>query len=406
MIDLFREIWQTVSNNKLRTFLTGIAVAWGIFMLVVLTGMSNGVVNAFNENRMAQGSNTLRIYGGTTTDAWHGYKEGRKIQLKIDDIERLEQQNATHTGAVTATIEGQIMTMSTPHDYISASYAGVFPAWAQNEALTLKHGRFINGRDITERRKVMVLPVQSAESLFGTADKAVGQHVSMGNLSFNVVGVYDANWARNVYIPFSTARVLNGGGNDLASITVVLRDVSTMDDGENAEAAVRQTLSSAHDFNPADDSAVDIWNRFTQQLQMSEGMNILQVAVWVIGLFTLLSGIIGVSNIMFVSVRERTHEIGIRRAIGAKPRSILAQIILESVVITTLSGYIGVFLGSAVNEVIARLSEGTEFISNPRTDLSLALSVTAVLIIAGIFAGLFPALKALKVKPVEALRDE
>ncbi|MDE6166678.1 MAG: FtsX-like permease family protein, partial [Muribaculaceae bacterium] len=251
-----------------------------------------------------------------------------------------------------------------------------------------------------------VLSSKTAETLFADPGEAVGSVVKMGDIAFTVVGVYDTEWDQSIYVPFTTARVLAGGGDRIDSIVIELKNVNSEADGTEAETRTRKSLAANHAFRADDESAVSIWNRFNQQLEMNRGMNILNMAVWVIGLFTLLSGIIGVSNIMFVSVRERTHEIGVRRAIGARPRSILSQILFESVAITTLFGYIGIFLGSAVNELIARMTEQTEFISNPRTDLNIALSVTVVLIIAGMLAGLFPALKALKVKPVEALREE
>ena len=179
-----------------------------------------------------------------------------------------------------------------------------------------------------------------------------------------------------------------------------------MEQGEAAEQSVRDVLSKQHDFANDDNSAVWIWNRFTQHMQMSTGLGILNYAIWIIGIFTMLSGIIGVSNIMFVSVKERTHEIGIRRAIGARPRSILGQIIMESVFITGFFGYIGVVLGIGVTELLNHLFADSKFLKDPTVTVAIALQVTVVLIIAGSLAGLFPALKALKVKPVEALRTE
>lgn len=406
MIDTLDEIRQTLSNNKGRTALTGIAVAWGIFMLIVLLGMSNGVVNSFKENSRSQGTNMLKVWGGITSDAWKGYKEGRTIELRSGDMERIAADNPTHTVGVTAQIQGESLTISTPRDYMTSSYKGVYPAEARQRALDMAYGRFINDLDINERRKVVVLSSQSAETLFGNPAEAVGEAVRIGDLSFKVIGVYNTQWDRSVYIPYSTAVILAANGDIVDELNIELKNVATMADGTAAETASRRSLASAHDFRPDDESAVSVWNRFNQQLSMNTGMNILNYAVWVIGLFTLLSGIIGVSNIMFVSVRERTHEIGIRRAIGAKPRSILTQIILESIAITTLFGYVGIVLGTIVTGIIAKIAEQVEFLSDPRLDLSVAVSVTVVLIIAGLCAGLFPALKALKVKPVEALRDE
>ena len=185
-----------------------------------------------------------------------------------------------------------------------------------------------------------------------------------------------------------------------------LADVHDISDAEEAEAAVRGVLSRRHEFASDDNGAVHIWNRFENYLQQKKSIDILQMVVWVIGLLTMLSGIVGVSNIMFVSVRERIHEIGVRRAIGAKPRSILIQVLAESVAITAIFGYVGVFLGILVTEVIDKLIGQSDFLYNPRVDINIAVEVTVVLIVVGALAGLFPAIKATKVKPVEALRDE
>lgn len=405
MFDLISEIMQTLRNNKLRTALTGLAVAWGIFMLIVLLGMSRGVVNAFNAGMQSQGSNTMNVYPGVTTQAWHGYKQGREIQLKHGDMEQIGRQNSRQVDNVSATIWGPSLTISTPHDYMTASYNGVYPSEARMRSLVMARGRFINDRDMNEKRKVAVLSEQVAEALFGNAGKAIGSQVRMGDLSFEIIGVYESKWNRTVFVPFTTARMLAGNSDDIGSIVVELQNVSTMAEGLEAENQTRRTLAALHDFKADDEGALSVWNKFTNQLTMQTGMEILNMTVWIIGIFTLLSGIIGVSNIMFVSVRERTHEIGIRRAIGARPHSILAQIIMESIAITTLFGYIGIVAGTVATELMSRYLSGDYFL-NPTVDLWIALDVTVVLIIAGCCAGLFPALKALKVKPVEALRDE
>ncbi|MDE6146122.1 MAG: ABC transporter permease [Muribaculaceae bacterium] len=406
MIDLANEIWQTMRNNKLRTALTGVAVAWGIFMLIVLLGMSRGVVNAFDANMGKRGSNAINIYPGVTTEAWHGYKMGRYIQLKDGDKDVLESRGDNKIGRVTAKVYGQSMTLSTDRDYAMTYYEGVFPSELSRSGTTMVAGRFINDADIDQKRKVIVLSLKMAESLFANPEKSIGETVRFGNLSFLVVGVFDSRWSRQVYIPYSTARMLAGNTDNVNQLVVELDNVRTLEDGIAAERTIRNTLASIHDYNPQDESAVYFWNQFNQHLQMNTGMSILNITVWVIGIFTLLSGIIGVSNIMFVSVKERTHEIGIRRAIGAKPHSILTQIILESVSITTLFGYFGIILGTALTAVIGHFIGEQDGFLNPGVDLSIAFEVTVVLILAGAMAGMFPALKALKVKPVEALRDE
>lgn len=406
MIDLANEIWQTMRNNKLRTALTGVAVVWGIFMLIVLLGMSRGVVNAFEANMGARGSNYVIAFSGVTTDAWHGYKSGRYIQLKNGDMDILKSRGDGKIGNVTAKVVSNMKTVSTDHDYTSTSYEGVYPSEMTSRGYSMIVGRFINDADIAHNRKVVVLSLKMAESLFPDPTRSVGEIVRIGDLPFIVVGVYDSTWSRQIYIPYSTARLLSGNSDNVDQLVVELDNVKTEADGVNAENSIRKTLASVHDFNPMDWSAVTIWNRFNQHLQMTTGMAILNITVWVIGIFTLLSGIIGVSNIMFVSVKERTHEIGIRRAIGAKPRAILTQIILESVSITTLFGYFGIISGTAVTALVGHFVGEQDGFLNPGVDLSIAFQVTIVLIIVGALAGLFPALKALKIKPVEALRDE
>ncbi len=406
MFDLAREIGQSLSNNKLRTTLTGLSVAWGIFMLIILLSMSQGVTNSFKENVMAQGSNYINIFPGHTSQAYNGLKEGRYIDLQDSDLKTVESQNGNYAKQVSSTMRGSSVTISSPKDYISTGYEGVFPDELTKRGIPLTYGRFINQLDLDQKRKIVVLTEQNASILFGSPAEAIGKIVKLKDLSFTVVGVINPRFGQETYIPFTTAKSLNGNDPSINVLAVELKNVKTEEDGTKAENEIKGTLARVHKFAPDDDGAVWVWNRFKQQLQMSTGMQILELAVWIIGLFTMLSGIIGVSNIMFVSVKERTHEIGIRRAIGAKPHNILTQIITESVAITALFGYIGVFLGVLIMELINNVIGETDFMTNARVDISIAIKVTIVLIIAGCLAGLFPALKALKVKPVEALRDE
>lgn len=407
MTDLIHEILQTLQHNKLRTALTGFAVAWGIFMLIVLLGMGHGVTNAFREGAMSPGSQKINVWGGRTAKAFHGYREGRDIPLKSDDISTIESAHRNYVDEVTSVIYGSSTTLTAGSHSIRGSYTGVFPSQL---ALSggdrhLTEGRFINDNDMATRAKVMVLPEYISRQLF-PSDDALGRYVSVNGLAFKVVGVYTARWGRDIYIPFNTARMLTGNEDRLGSMSIMLKNLETEEDGNNAETEIRQTLANAHDFDPDDDSAVWLWNQFSQGMKGLAAMNILNMSIWILGLLTLLSGVVGISNIMFVSVKERTHEIGIRRAIGAKPHSILTQVIAESVAITTLFGYIGILTGTATTQLLNLAFGDTDFLSNPTIELSTAVEVTLVLIVSGALAGLFPALKALKVKPVEALRDE
>lgn len=411
MFDLFREIGQTLSNNKLRTILTGIAVAWGIFMLIILVSMSRGVYNAFEENMSGSASASIEIYTGTTTMAHGGYKEGRTVRLNVRDIPVLVASRPDMIDEVTTVVSVDSAKVETLTDYTQQGLYGVFPASRDLARLDLIAGRRINRLDHETRRKVVMLEKRNAELLFDTPEAAIGQTVKSLGLAWTVVGVFEHRFDRDNYVPFNTLMQLaNGGDGYVWRLTVLAPGMNTEADGKQLEEDIRATMASIHNFSPDDTGAVGIYNRFTNYLQSKTGLGIIDIAIWVIGILTMLSGIVGVSNIMFVSVRERTHEIGIRRAIGAKPRSIMIQVVAESVVITTLFGYMGVVLGMIVTQAAASIIASNETlsqgISNPTVDLAMAFKVTVVLIVAGAIAGLMPAVKATKVKPVEALRDE
>lgn len=405
MLDLLREIGQTLRNNRLRTMLTGIAVAWGIFMLIVLLGAARGVVNSFHANVDESSTNVINIWGGMTSEPYKGYKDGRFIQLKGDDAGEIMKDNA-NVSSVAAFASVDTAKIITARDYLGDGFQAVYPDAAKSDNVAMAYGRFINDRDISERRRVMVLHEKNARLLFGDESKAVGKTVSSMGLAWIVVGIYSHEWRTQSYAPYSTYKAVTGNNDNAYQLMATVEGLRTEADGEAAEAGIRSSLARQHHFSPTDRNAVWTWNRFTSYLRNVAAFGYLDIAVWIIGIFTLLSGIVGVSNIMFVSVRERTHEIGIRRAIGARPSAILTQVLAESVAITALFGYIGIVAGTGVLQLVDMLFGDLEGFKNPTVDISIALKVTAALIAAGALAGLFPALKAIKVKPVEALRDE
>lgn len=407
MTDLINEILATLRHNKLRTALTGFAVSWGIFLLIVLLSVSHGLINGMDAMFSKSDTQSMTVSGGWAHKPYKGLTDDRQIKLRERDMSLIEARNGDVVSRISAEISADTATISTTTDYVSGGYRGVYPSGLRDEGLTLTEGRFINDNDIRLARRVMVLHNENARNLFDKKD-AVGQLVKMNDLSFTVVGVYTHEWNHNSFIPYTTARNLSGGSDEVNKLTVGVQNISTIGEGTKTEESFYKILGNEHNFDPTDKSALWIWNRFNQHLTQSAATGALNVAIWVIGLLTMLSGIVGVSNIMFVSVRERTHEIGVRRAIGARPLSILKQIILESVAITTLFGYIGIVLGVAVAQLIDYISTqgNMEFLQNPTVDIAVALQVTVVLIVAGALAGLFPALKSLKIKPVEALRDE
>ena len=419
MIDLWQEIYGTIKRNKLRTFLTGFAVAWGIFMLIVLLGAGNGLIHAFEENSGERALNSIRVYGGWTTKPYDGLKEGRSIDLDNRDLEDTEAFFTDRVEGAGATLYQAATDISYGPEYVNLSLNGVHPNYVEVEAVKVVEGRFINQTDIRERRKSIVLHRKSADVLFGkTHTEPLGRFVNAGGVAYQVVGIYDdegSSEPNSAFIPFSTLQTIYNKGNRLNSIIFTTKGLTTEASNEQFEADYRRVIAANHRFDPTDDGAIWLWNRFTSYLQAMAAMGILRTAIWVIGIFTLLSGIVGVSNIMLITVRERTHEFGIRKALGAKPRSILWLIIVESVVITTVFGYVGMVAGIGATEwmdavfgsqtVDAGMFEAKMF-SDPTVDIGIAIQATVTLIVAGTLAGLFPARKATKIRPIEALRAD
>lgn len=412
MFDLISEIGQTMRNNKLRTGLTGFAVAWGIFMLIILLGLSRGLISGFEEQSGKRDINTIDVWWGSTSIPYKGYNKGRQVQLKASTVDALNKSGNKYIGKATAYKYIDSAKVTGQKDYVAGGIMGMSPESRRDQWIDMFAGRYINQADMDNNRKVMVISRKTAKTIFGSdSTEVVGKYVKSLGLSWQIIGLYTREWGEDdSYVPFTTAIALSGGDANIWSMRILADNVNDEVSATAAEDAIRGELAKIHNFDSDDKSATPMWNRFTNYLQNKKGMMILDYAVWIIGIFTMLSGIVGVSNIMFVSVRERTHEIGIRRAIGAKRRNILTQVILESVSITTIFGYIGVVMGMIVMQVIGHFfgseAGGHSPLGNPTVDLSIALKVTVVLIIAGALAGLFPALKATKVKPVEALRDE
>ena len=421
MRDLFVEIYESIRRNKLRTCLTGFAVAWGIFMLIVLLGAGNGVLNAFTVGSSTLSTNTMSVSGGVTTKPYAGFQQGRLITLDESDIDITAGDFfSSYVDDVTATVSTGV-TVNYGDKYSSCTIQGVYPERAEMEKIQVLHGRFINPNDVAGVRKVAVLPETLAERLVSDADEVpglVGAYIKVEDLVFRVVGITEADMMTNsnsVYAPFPTVRGIWLPGEDISNLTFSFHGLETEEDNEAFEADYQAAINLNHQAAPDDESAVWISNRVMQNMQMEKGRNILTTALWIVGLFTLLSGVVGVSNIMLITVKERTHEFGIRKAIGASPWSLTKLIIAESVSITAFFGYIGMALGMFTCELLDKtlgqssstvLGTQVSIFVNPTVGLDVALEATLLLIIAGTIAGLFPARRAAKVRPIEALRAE
>ncbi len=416
MYTLIAEIWSTTRRNKLRTALTGFAVAWGIFMLIFLLGAGNGIINAATQNMDRFLSNSMMVGGGYTSKEHNGLKKDRSITLDDKDINTTETQFTQNVETVGAEIEVGNQTMTLGDNYETAALTGVYPNEIDINKRKMLCGRFINETDMQQQRKVLVISKSRAKGLIPNHWQGiVGKDVTMGGLAFLVVGVYsdDESMFRNSsYAPFTTVRTIYNKGDKTDNVIFSFKGLDTQAANDDFEKAYRRKINSHHDAAPDDEEAVWIWNRFTDSLQMNTGMGLVRTALWIVGIFTLLSGIVGVSNIMLITVKERTHEFGIRKAIGATPWSILKLIITESVIITLFFGYIGMMLGIGANLWMdatlgnASMDAGVfqqKMFLNPTVGFGVCMQATLLIVVSGTFAGLIPARKAAKTRPIEAL---
>lgn len=419
MFDILTEILSTVKRNKLRTALTGFAVAWGIFMLIFLLGAGNGLINAQLKQTDRFLSNSMMVGGGNTSKPHDGLKEGRRIKLNDADMDITRRSFSDNIEDVGTGMDQNDQTISNGANYISGTLRGVYPNDIKINKKEMLCGRFINDIDIRQSRKSIVMSMDDAKELLPHNPEAlVGQYVNVGNMAFRVVGIYKSDksgWNNESFTSFTAFRTIYNKGDEVGNIIFSFHGLDSEEANDAFEQQYRARVNANHRAAPDDESSIWIWNRFTQSLQMQQGIGIIRTALWIIGLFTLLSGIVGISNIMLITVKERTREFGIRKAIGAKPLSILRLVIVESVVITTFFGYIGMVLGIAANEymdatigqtkVNSGIFEATMFY-NPTVGLDVCIAVTVVMIAAGTVAGLVPARKAARIKPIEALRAE
>ena len=419
MRELIKEIWSTSKRNKLRTSLTGFAVAWGIFMLIFLLGAGNGLINAQLQQSTRFLANSMRVFPGETSKAYKGLKEGRSITLNDRDILISNETYGQYVDDVGGRLEQYNVNINYGDNYVaSQSLVGVAPTHPKIDKTELIAGRFINEIDMKDQRKNVVLSRSQAKELCKDYRSLVGKNVKISNLNFQVVGIYKDDESRNnteAFIAYSTIKTIYAKGDDAGSLEFTIKNLKTQEDNEQFEKNYRASINNNHQAAPDDDRTIWLWNRYMDNIQMNQGIAIMQTALWIVGLFTLLSGIVGVSNIMLITVKERTREFGVRKAIGAKPWSILKLIITESIIITSFFGYIGMVCGVAANEIMdatighttvdTGLFKAAMFV-NPTVGLGTCIGATIAIVIAGTIAGLIPAIKAARIRPIEALRAE
>ncbi len=419
MRELIKEIWSTSKRNKLRTSLTGFAVAWGIFMLIFLLGAGNGLINAQLQQSDRFLANSMMVFGGRTSKAYNGLKEGRSITLNDKDMLISNTTYGHLIGDVGGQLEQSDINISYGDNYVaSQTLTGVYPSHTKIDKTELIAGRFINDIDQKQRRKVVVLSRGQAKELAKDYRALVGKNVKVNDLSFKVVGIYKDDESRQnteAFSAFSTVKTIYAKGDEAGNIEFTLKNLKTEKQNKDFEKNYRASINTNHQAAPDDERSIWLWNRYMDNIQMNQGIAIIQTALWIVGLFTLLSGIVGVSNIMLITVKERTREFGVRKAIGAKPWSILKLIITESIIITSFFGYIGMICGVAANEIMdatighttvdSGLFKATIFV-DPTVGIGTCIGATITIVIAGTIAGLIPAIKAARIRPIEALRAE
>ncbi|MGB9746807.1 MAG: ABC transporter permease [Bacteroidales bacterium] len=406
-VDNWQEIFSTIKKNKLRTFLTGFSVAWGIFMLMILLGSGNGLQNGIEYQFKSDATNTLWLWNGTTTKPYKGMQAGRQINFTNEDYDFVKNLIPGVKEISARYFLWQNRIVSYKKEYGSFDLLCVHPDMQVIENPTLVEGRFLNEIDIQKNRKVAVIGMPVRKALFKNGENPLGELIKINGVLFQVVGVFSDQYERDeqrIYLPISTTQMIFGGGNRIHNLTLTT-DLSPKE-SEQLEKNLREKLAQRHRFDKDDMGALYIGNRLKEYKQFQNLFLGIKIFVGIIGLFTIIAGIVGVSNIMIIVVNERTKEIGIRKAIGATPWSVILMIVLESVVITAMAGYIGLVAGIGLLELISANMPATEFFRNPEVDFSVGVSATLILVLAGVVAGFVPALRAARIKPVVALKDE
>ncbi|MEK6196437.1 MAG: ABC transporter permease [Deltaproteobacteria bacterium] len=407
-LDLFQEIFATIRSNRLRTFLTGFSVAWGIFMLILLLGSGTGIQNGIQHEFKGLATNGIWIHQGQTSKPFRGLQTGRRIEFVNADYQEIK---TTVPGVehITARIyRWSNNTITYKEESGVFNIIGCHPAHRYIKETVLLQGRNINDLDISEFRKVAYVGVQVRDQLF--KDEApIGKYISINGVLFKVIGVFDdegnERFQRIIYLPITTVQKVYGGRNRIHAVMFTAGDAS-IEESKAMQETVRSKMAARHRFDPGDEKALLVWNTVEEFQKFMTLFRNIRIFIWLIGIGTIFAGIVGISNIMLISVKERTKEIGIRKALGATPWSIVSLVLTESVLITTLSGYIGLVLGVGTIELLAGKLPALDLFRDPEVDFTVAIGALALLVLAGMIAGFFPARKAAGIQPVEALRDE
>ncbi|HEX8270100.1 MAG TPA: ABC transporter permease [Flavobacterium sp.] len=411
-IERWQEIFQAISQNKLRTFLTGISVASGIFILVILLGAGKGLQNGIEKQFERDAAGIIEVWTGVTTKEYKGLNPGRQIKFHNSDYNMSLQKFGEQLDKKAATVnhwDGSVVYGKETGNY---QFRGVYPDYQFIENATITQGRFINANDLASTEKVAVIGEKIRLDLF-KGESPLGEQLTVKGIPFKIVGVFtdpagEREEAR-IYMPISTVQKVYGGGDEISTLFY------TMDKTDNYDEALAQSLKftdqlglmlrSKNSVAPDDESAIGIHNSVEDAKQFYDLNLYIRLFFWWVGICTIIAGVVGVSNIMLIIVKERTKEIGIRKALGASPVSIIGMILHESIFITTIAGFIGLLMSLLLLEIVGPMIN-SEYFLNPQVDFNIAITTLLLLIFAGALAGFFPAYRAAKIKPIVALRDE
>ncbi len=411
-LERWQEIFETIRKNKLRTFLTGLSVASGIFILVILLaigqGMQNGIASEFENDA----TNRISVWTGVTSESYKGLNPGRRIRLDNADFDMAATKNEDQLEYKSGVYSrwGQITTYKTENG--SYRVEGVLGDYQFLENATLTTGRYINQNDNDAYEKVAIIGQRVYQDLF-KKENAIGEYIEISGVKFKVVGIYtDPGGEREenrIFIPLTTSQRVFNAGDKLRSMAFTLEKQDKFEDAlaasEAFTAKLEADLKAKHIISPTDERAIRINNSLENAKRFFDLMFMIRWFFWGVGICTIIAGIVGVSNIMLIIVKERTKEIGIRKAIGAQPISIIGMILHESIFVTAIAGFLGLIFSLVLLELVGPLIE-TDYIKNPSVDFKVAFTTVFILVIAGAVAGFFPAYRAASIKPIEALRDE
>jgi putative ABC transport system permease protein len=412
-LDRINEIYHTLRKNPLRTFLTAFGVGWGIFMLLVVLGAGKGLENGVRSMFAGFATNSVFLWGQSTSMAYDGLPKGRQMKFENADIAYLRNQVPEIDILAPRNQLGGFRggnNISYKNKAGAFSVNGDYPEIMAINQVFIDSGRFINHGDIKDNRKIAVIGKRVASVLF-ESENAMGKYIRINGVYFQVVGLFHTKRSggeaerdeQTVFIPFSTFQKAFNMGNQISWFALTCKDGTK---GSVVETKVKKALARKYKVHPDDDRAFGSFNVEERFASMENTFTAVRLVAWFVGLMTLFAGVIGVSNIMLVIIKERTKEFGIRRAIGAKPISIITQVVLESVVLTSVAGYIGMLLGIWLLEGLNKIGIAGDFFKNPEVDMTTSITALVILIIAGVFAGILPAQRAVSIKPVDALRYE